>query len=187
MPYQIDPGTNPGGEEFEAYNRRRWGGSGWTRRLIEEGRRDGANFADWRWWPSTLKAHQLVRYAEERGGVPTSDSNRALFEAAYELGENISSVDALVRVGTEGLGLGGDAAAGLQPYLEADGGADAVLADIREGRRRYGIRSVPFFVIDAEGRDAPPYGLSGAQGTATFLSHFEAVAFDDDDDDDDDE
>ena len=66
MPYQIDPGTNPGGEEFEAYNRRRWGGSGWTRRLIEEGRRDGANFADWRWWPSTLKAHQLVRYAEER-------------------------------------------------------------------------------------------------------------------------
>ena len=70
MPYQIDPGTNPGGEEFEAYNRRRWGGSGWTRRLIEEGRRDGANFADWRWWPSTLKAHQLVRYAEERGGVP---------------------------------------------------------------------------------------------------------------------
>lgn len=29
-PYMIDPATQPQGEEYMAYTRRRWGGDGWT-------------------------------------------------------------------------------------------------------------------------------------------------------------
>jgi hypothetical protein len=29
----IDPATADGGEEYDAYNRRRWGSDGWTRSL----------------------------------------------------------------------------------------------------------------------------------------------------------
>lgn len=43
-PYMIDPGTKAEGEEFEAYNVRRWGSSGWTHSLKRSGRQVGANF-----------------------------------------------------------------------------------------------------------------------------------------------
>ena len=43
-PYMIDPGTKAEGEEFEAYNIRRWGSSGWTHSLKRSGRQVGANF-----------------------------------------------------------------------------------------------------------------------------------------------
>lgn len=173
-PYMIDPGTNPSGEEFEAYNVRRWGGSGWTRRLKSEGRKDGASFADWRWWPNTQKAHQLVSYASERGGIDTSVSNAALFDAIYERGENVSLVDTLVRVGIERLGLSDEG--DLRRFLEKDEGADEMKKEIQTGQQRYGISGVPFFIIGAEGREEPPYGFSGAQGTRTFLTHFREVA-----------
>lgn len=29
-PYMIDIGTQPDGEDYLAYNKRRWGGDGWT-------------------------------------------------------------------------------------------------------------------------------------------------------------
>ena len=45
-PYIIDPGTNVDGETVESYCKRRWGGSGWTKSLKVEGRKDGANFAN---------------------------------------------------------------------------------------------------------------------------------------------
>ena len=32
-PYMIDPQTQPNGEDYLAYNRRRWGGDGWTASL----------------------------------------------------------------------------------------------------------------------------------------------------------
>ena len=32
-PYMIDPQTQPNGEDYLAYNERRWGGDGWTASL----------------------------------------------------------------------------------------------------------------------------------------------------------
>lgn len=32
-PYMIDKNTHPDGEDYLAYNRRRWGGDGWTSSL----------------------------------------------------------------------------------------------------------------------------------------------------------
>lgn len=55
------------GEEYLAYNVRRWGGDGWCADLRRSGARDGAAFADWRWWPNSVGGHQLILYAQERG------------------------------------------------------------------------------------------------------------------------
>ena len=96
----IDPGTNPKGETVEAYCHRRWDGSGWTQSMISDGKKDGANFGNWKWWPHTLKAHQLVQYCANQN-ISTDKVNQLLFQAEYENGENISNVDTLVAIGTD--------------------------------------------------------------------------------------
>jgi len=179
----IDPNTSPNGEEFEAYNLRRWGGSGWTIRLRQLGQKDGASFQNWKWWPNTLKAHQLIQYVEKKHGVDTNKSNAALFHALYEEGENVSLSDTLVKIAVDQLGLsdgnnddGANSSAGgtLREYLEEDAGAEEVLEDIRRSRRLYRTESVPTFVIEREGGDGgkAPIILSGAQPSAAFLRAF---------------
>ena len=173
-PYQIDPGTKPEGETFEAYNQHRWGGSGWTHHLRQEGRKDGALFQNWKWWPNTLHAHQFVAFASKHG-VSTSKSNQVLFEALYEEGENISLVDTLVSLGRTKLNLDEEE---LRKYLEDDNTAKEVRREMESGRRKYGISGVPFFIVDGNAVDKP-YAFSGAQPSATFLEVFDEVSFDD--------
>ena len=57
-PFIIDRGTAKEGEGMEAYCGRRWGGSGWTNAMRRDGKRDGAVFAEWNYWPNTLHAHR---------------------------------------------------------------------------------------------------------------------------------
>jgi predicted DsbA family dithiol-disulfide isomerase len=166
----IDPGTKEEGEEFESYCRRRWGGSGWTNHLRQEGRKDGANFSSWKWWPNTRKGHQLVLYAKNQG-IDTSTSNENLFRAVYEEGENISLIDSLVKVGVM-MGLN---ESDIKDYLERDMGATQVAQEIRLGSQKYGIRGVPFFVIDGVATSRP-YGISGAHDSQTFLELFRDVS-----------
>lgn len=175
-PYIIDPNTNPTGEEFEAYNQRRWGGSGWTNHLKSEGRKDGddgAHFQKWDWWPNTMNAHCLIKFANEIHNVETSKCNSALFNALYEEGKNISLIDVLVQVGKDDLNLPQDE---LKSYLESKEGESDVRREISKGKRQYQISGVPFFIIEKEGSggdDNPPYGLSGAQKSQTFVNVFE--------------
>jgi len=172
-PYMIDPGTAQGGEDFDAYCRRRWGGSGWTENLRANGRSDGATFSDWRHWPNTLNAHKLVSYVDSAHDIDTDTSNAALFEALYERGRNISTVDEVVRVGVEDLGISdGDA---LRSYLNSDESGEEVHNEIEDGRRKYRIEGVPFFVIGGPGRDKP-YSLSGAQSIRAFHEIFDEIA-----------
>jgi len=177
----IDPNTSPNGEEFEAYNLRRWGGSGWTIRLRQVGQKDGASFQNWKWWPHTLKAHQLIQYAKEKHGVDTNKSNAVLFRALYEEGENVSLSDTLVRIAVDQLGLPDGTEDGdgvnsgvLREYLEEDAGAEEVLEDIRRSRRMYRTQSVPTFIIEREEVDGgkAPIVLSGAQSSAALLRAF---------------
>ena len=37
-PFMIDPGTQPDGEEYTSYNRRRWGSDSWTDSMKVMGR-----------------------------------------------------------------------------------------------------------------------------------------------------
>jgi len=161
----IDPQTNPQGEEFEAYNRRRWGGSGWTHHLKLEGKKDGAMFHNWTWWPNTNKVHQLIQYACKKYNVDSDVCNQVLFQALYEEGKNISLVEDLVKIGKEKLNL--DKEKELERYLEKDEGMEDVYDEIESGSRRYNIRGVPYFVIQRSGyKDVE---LSGAQDSKSFV------------------
>lgn len=180
----IDPNTKKDGEEFEAYNVRRWGSSGWTHGLKRSGRKVGANFSNWQTWPNTLKAHQLIAFvtdsSRQAANKPsTSDCNAAIFDAMYECGENVSLVETLVKIGTERLGVTDDEAAGLRTHLETDAGAREVMKEIQTGRKRYSISGVPFFIVgamDGESSLGRPYGFSGAQDSSTFVEMFEELA-----------
>lgn len=171
MPYQIDPATKLEGETFDAYCRRRWGGSGWTNHLKQEGRKDGALFQNWKWWPNTLKAHQFVAFAAKHG-ISTSRSNGVLFEALYENGENISLTETLVSLGRTKFNLD---EMELRAFLEDRSSAQEVKKEIEKGRRLYRISGVPFFVVDGASVEKP-YGFSGAQATSTFVDVFEEVS-----------
>jgi predicted DsbA family dithiol-disulfide isomerase len=173
-PYQIDPGTAVGGEKFEAYNRRRWGSSGWTVRLKQEGRKDDAPFANWKWWPNTLKAHQWIQYGVETHQLETDGLNKILFRALYEEGANLSLTDTLVELGQTN--FPDCDADNLRDYLENDRGAAAVQQEIQRGRRRYRISGVPFFVVGTEDETSTPYAFSGAQPPSTFLEVFRKLS-----------
>jgi len=171
MPYMIDPGTNVNGEEFEAYNRRRWGSSGWTKRLISMGKRDGANFEDWKWWPNTLKCHQLVALAKSHG-ISTHDANAAIFNAMYEEGANVSNSDVLATIAVDKLEIP-KSFEDIKLYLDNNEGKKDVIKEISEGRKSFDISGVPFFVIGRTNSSRQPYGLSGAQDPATLRRVFE--------------
>lgn len=166
---------NPNGEEFEAYSIRRWGSSSWTNRLKQEGRKNGtgANFSNWKWFPSTMKSHRLIKFAKEKYNIDTSQSNQALFHALYEEGENISLNNVLVKVGMEQLNLPNEQE--LREYLESVEGEDEVRSEILQGKRTYEISGVPFFVIEAEDGSTSPFGISGAQQKETFLEIFDGI------------
>ena len=197
-PFQIDPQTAQMGEPFEDYCSRRWGGAGWTNRLKSEGRKDGADFSDWKWWPNTGKAHQLIQFCESNGISSTDHVNALLFRAEYELGENISLVDVLVRIGQEAndnnVGSTNDNIMDdLRRYLTKDEGKARVKQDIAHGRRKYGISGVPHFIVSADEdaasvnsrggndgnknrpRQRSPYSFSGAQSSETFVELFEEI------------
>lgn len=203
-PYVIDPKTKGEGEEYLAYNRRRWGSDGWTQHLRREGRQVGANFSNWKWWPNTFKAHQLVCFFEHRQkhqrerNAPdnvdrtgetdiTSLCNEAMFQALYEEGYNLSDVEILTeKVAGEKLGLSSPAEKqALKNYLLEDVGAAQVQLDIQEGRQQYNIKGVPFFVIGVQHQKAvgdtnlengsTPYAFSGAQSIETFLEIFDEL------------
>ena len=87
----IDPGTQENGEDYLAYNRRRWGSDGWTHSLRAKGRKVGAPFADWKIWPNTLRAHQLLRFAPRENPSATEEG---LFRGDLrERGERIRRSD----------------------------------------------------------------------------------------------
>lgn len=157
------------GETVEAYCRRRWGGSGWTSHLIQEGRKDGATFQDWKWWPNTLKAHQLILFAGKKG-VSSNLCNSALFKAEYEEGKNIALTDVLVQIARDEFNI---SESDIRPYLERDEGANEVHSEIQKGRRNYNISGVPFFVVESE--ETQPYTFSGAQSHKKLISIFKAL------------
>jgi len=179
----IDPNTKKDGEEFEAYNIRRWGSSGWTQSLKRSGRQVGADFNDWVTWPNTLKAHQLIAFVthpdrQVANKPTTSECNAVIFDAMYECGENISLVDTLVKIGREKLGV--TEGEELRGHLENNAGAKEVMKEIQTGRRKYGISGVPYFVVAAEERESrlvgKPYTFSGAQDSSAFVEMFEELA-----------
>jgi len=111
----------------------------------------------------TLKAHELLHFAKAQGRQV--EMKERLLAGYFERGEHVGRIDELVRMAEE-VGLDGAAA---RTALESGEFAAAVQADIQQAAA-YGIRGVPFFVIDGK------YGISGAQESAVFLNVLKDVA-----------
>lgn len=161
---------------MEDYCRRRWGGSGWTQRLRTTGQPDGATFGGWQWWPNTLRGHQFIQYGRDRHGADTSRMNAVLFDAMYERGANLALVDTLAALAAQEFPDWNQQ--DLSDYLRDNRGAEQVQEEIAQGRQRYRITGVPYFVIGAEPSSQPPYAFSGAQPAETFREILEELADD---------
>jgi predicted DsbA family dithiol-disulfide isomerase len=111
---------------------------------------------------NTVKAHQLVHYAKERG--KQLEAKELLLSAYFVEGRHVGHVDELADLGAE-IGLDRD---DVLRALEADEYLGAVRED-QALAREYGIDAVPFFVIDGK------YGVPGAQDAAVFANALEQV------------
>ena len=151
--YMIDPATKEEGEEYLAYNRRRWGGDGWTYSLREAGKKIGCNFANWKTWPNTYKGHTLIAAGKKIGkGEEVLDE---IFNQCYEEGQNVSLEDTLNKIADK---------FGIKEWNTKEN-QKSVVRDDQTGKRAYDIHGVPYFIIGK-------YVLEGAQPPKAFLSAF---------------
>ena len=114
---------------------------------------------------NTLKAHELLHYAKERG--LQLEMNERLLSAYFVEGRHVGRVEDLADLAAE-VGLDRD---DVVRSLEAGEYSDAVRVDMVQARQ-YGINGVPFFVIDGR------YGISGAQPPEVFVEVLSRAAAD---------
>lgn len=106
---------------------------------------------------NTVKAHELLHYAKANGRQ--LDMKERLLSAYFVEGRHVGRVEDLADLAAE-IGLDRD---DVVRALEANEYLAAVKADVALANE-YGIRGVPFFVIDGR------YGVSGAQEAETFAN-----------------
>lgn len=135
-----------------------------NRRLAEMGRAVGAEYRmDRVVISNTLKAHELLHLAKAHGRQ--AEMKERLLRAYWSEGRRLGRIDELVDLAAE-VGLD---RAGAHQALETEAYLGAVRADMAQAAQ-YGIRAVPFFVLDGK------YGLSDAQEPETLLQALTSVA-----------
>ncbi|KAL1499554.1 hypothetical protein AB1Y20_011755 [Prymnesium parvum] len=166
-PFMIDPATHPDGEEYMAYNRRRWGSDGWTAPMRAAGRREGAAYSNWKWWPNTTHAARLLLFCE-RTDADADALLAALYRMCYDEGENVSLRATVARAAARASIAGGEA------YALSDEGAAEVKAALASPRAAGKVvRAAPWFVVRAGGGAVD---FSGAQETARWVELLEGCA-----------
>lgn len=109
---------------------------------------------------STLKAHQLVKWANRfHKAIPMSE---IFFDAYFNKGLNLAKHDVLLEL-IKPLGLNMDEA---RHVLDESIYIDEINNDIKEASQ-LGVRGVPFFVFDRK------YSISGAQSDQVFAQTLE--------------
>lgn len=109
---------------------------------------------------NTFDAHRLLHFALSRG--VQDELKEGLDRATFTEGLSVSDHQALIDVAAE---IGLDEIE-LKEVLTSDAYGDAVRADAAQARA-YGIRAVPFFVVDGR------YGVAGAQPADVLLDVLE--------------
>ena len=112
---------------------------------------------------NTLKAHELLHYARERGRQ--QEMKERLMRAYFEEGRHVGRVEDLADLAAE-LGFDRD---DVVRALESGEHLAGVQEDVQVARE-FGIQGVPFFVIDRK------YGVSGAQEAETFAELLRQVS-----------
>ncbi|EDR26410.1 hypothetical protein, conserved [Entamoeba dispar SAW760] len=160
-PYIIDMKTKKDGEEYMAYNVRRWGGDGWTYSMIRDSKADGCNFAQWKYWPYSLHCHRLMIYANTIG--KGNELMGIYFQMNYEEGKNLSIQSGLMEA-AERCGLDLTIA---KRIITSDENKDIVMRELHNWHSM-GISGVPFFIIEfGNGKQVT---LSGAVSSSKWLS-----------------
>lgn len=166
FPFMIDPGTQPDGEDYKSYNRRRWGSDGWTHSMRAMGQREGAPYANWKTWPNTTHCSRMLMLAEKHDLGDALIS--ILYRYCYEEGENVSLRETVARAGMAA-GI-----PGAEEYIHSDQGFDELEGQLRgakvNGKR---VRAAPTFNVRLA---AGSYDFSGAQDTPQWLSILEQLA-----------
>lgn len=114
---------------------------------------------------NTLKAHELLHYAKERG--LQLEMNERLLSAYFLEGRHVGRVEDLADLAAD-VGLDRD---DVVRSLVTGEYSDSVRVDMVQARQ-YGINGVPFFVIDSR------YGISGAQPPEVFVEVLARAAAD---------
>ncbi len=168
--FQLDPSAPIGESEpvLQAYEKK-FGGPAQAKQIIdrvtEEAAGEGLDFRmDKAVRSNTADAHRLLVLAEGEG--VQLELKERLMQAYFSEGEDIGSLDALIRLGAE-VGLDPETS---RSWLHGDGGRVEV-ADQLVFAADAGIHSVPTFVIDRS------IGVPGAQPAEVFAEVLErAVA-----------
>ena len=149
--YIIDQGTKKDGEEYLAYNKRRWGGDSWTVELREAGKKYGLKFANWKIWPNTVLCHTLIAAAAEVG--KSKEVLEKIFESCYELGKNVSLESTLNEISNE---------FGIKDWNNKKN-REKALNDDRYGKEELNIGGVPYFIFPND------KVINGAAAKQSFL------------------
>jgi len=162
QPFELNPDMPPGGENGTAYVARKYGlpaeQAARNRAIIRErAAAVGLDMAalDTRRLYNSFDAHRLIHWAAIEGRQ--LDLKRALFEAHFTLGEDVSNADVLVRA-AEAAGLDGEAA---REVVSSGAYAEEVRAAEALWQAR-GVQSVPTIIIDGR------YLISGGQPPGDF-------------------
>lgn len=111
---------------------------------------------------NTFDAHRLSMFAKKHGQM--KEMTERLLRAYFTEGKHIGDHATLVQLAEE-IGLDGSA---VKEMLAGKEMSDAVYGDENQAQQ-YGIRSVPFFLINKK------YSLTGAQPLETFVQAFKQV------------
>ncbi len=153
--YIIEAQANEGGEDFLEFNKRKWGGDGWTKELFDKGRKYGCQYANWKYWPNTLLCHKLIAEAKKVG--KGNEIVEELFLALYEQGKNVSIESTLNEIANK---------FGITNW-NTEENLKAAKNDELIGKKQYGIKSVPYFIFPDD------EVVEGSSDPDTFLKALE--------------
>ncbi len=168
-PYELDPTIPPGGTDYKAYMKSRFGSDQGRDRanqmrdlLIQYGQEDGIpfDFEKITWRPNSFNAHRLVRWGQGQNlGLETKE---ALFEAYFSKGLDIGDHEVLVTLAAQ---------VGLDPNIVSDLlASDADVDTTRQEQelfRQMGISGVPTFIAH---RQIAVQGAESSEKLARFLT-----------------
>lgn len=164
--FQLNPGMPVAGMDRKEYLSAKFGGDGQATRIYDVIRAAGEseglefNFDRIQRTPNTLRAHRLVRLAQDRGkGNPMME---ALFQAYFNRGQYIGDREVLVDAAAP-LGLSAEE---VRHQIDGAEGLEAVQAEDALARR-HGINGVPCYIFNGK------FALAGAHEPEVLFQLFD--------------
>jgi predicted DsbA family dithiol-disulfide isomerase len=164
--FQLNPGMPAAGMDRREYLAAKFGNDNQAKRIYDVIRAAGESeglefdFDKIQRTPNTLRAHRLVRLAQEQ--AKGNQMIEALFQAYFVRGENIGDRTVLVETALP-LGLTEDE---VQQHIDSAEGLEAVQAEDALARR-HGINGVPCYIFNSK------FALAGAHEPEVLYQLFD--------------